>query len=340
VGELMLKSKREIWVDLTKIYACILVVLGHLFQSYKSSELIANLCFFDWFNQVIYYFHVPLFFICSGYLYQKYSKLTSFSQWRSFSAKKLVALGVPYFTFSFVTWFLKVVFPSAVNDSANVLLKTLFIAPLSPYWYLYALVVIFLIVCTIKKQGQAIGFVAAALLLKCVTIFVPIGAPILKSILSNVIWFVIGMLLCFWGDNLKIKKFNTYVLLLFAVVFLSFSIIIYYYNLRNDTVAFLMGLFACFITIAIALKFEEIDFLQSHVKRWAEYIFPVYLMHTIFAAALRSVLFKIGISDIYIHIILGIAISFAGPIIALKIMSKLKWMEFFLYPTKVLKRRW
>jgi hypothetical protein len=101
-----------------------------------------------------------------------------------------------------------------------------------------------------------------------------------------------------------------------------------------------MGLFACFITIAIALKFEEIDFLQSHVKRWAEYIFPVYLMHTIFAAALRSVLFKIGIYDIYIHIILGIVISFAGPIIALKIMSKLKWMEFFLYPTKVLKRRW
>ena len=29
---------------------------------------------YKWFNTTIYYFHVPLFFICSGYLYQKYSK--------------------------------------------------------------------------------------------------------------------------------------------------------------------------------------------------------------------------------------------------------------------------
>ena len=34
-----------------------------------------------WFNTTIYYFHVPLFFICSGYLYQKYSKVNSVGSW-------------------------------------------------------------------------------------------------------------------------------------------------------------------------------------------------------------------------------------------------------------------
>ena len=32
---------------------------------------------YGWFNTMIYYFHVPLFFICSGYLYQKYSRVNN-----------------------------------------------------------------------------------------------------------------------------------------------------------------------------------------------------------------------------------------------------------------------
>lgn len=66
---------------------------------------------------------------------------------------------------------------------------------------------------------------------------------------------------------------------------------------------------------------------------------PIFLMHTLFAAPLRTVLFKLGIQNAVIHVILGIAISFIGPMIAAIIMKKSKWLEFFLYPGKFIKMR-
>ena len=68
----------------------------------------------------------------------------------------------------------------------------------------------------------------------------------------------------------------------------------------------------------------------------AKYTMPIFLMHTLFAAPLRSILMKIGIENAVIHVVLGLGISFAGPIIAAWIMKKTKWLEFFLYPNKIL----
>lgn len=67
---------------------------------------------------------------------------------------------------------------------------------------------------------------------------------------------------------------------------------------------------------------------------FAKYTMPIFLMHTLFAAPMRSVLLKIGVTNAAIHIALGLGISFAGPIVAAWIMKKTKWLEFFLYPNK------
>lgn len=98
---------REKWVDDVKVIACILVVLGHFFQSMTKANILPKNDLYEWFNITIYYFHVPLFFICSGYLYQKYSKVNSFKNWSKNVTKKALALGVPYVTFTTATWVLK-----------------------------------------------------------------------------------------------------------------------------------------------------------------------------------------------------------------------------------------
>lgn len=107
---------REKWVDDVKVIACILVVLGHFFQSMTKANILPENDLYKWFNTTIYYFHVPLFFICSGYLYQKYSKVNSVDGWYRNVAKKALALGVPYVTFSTATWVLKKAFSGNVNN--------------------------------------------------------------------------------------------------------------------------------------------------------------------------------------------------------------------------------
>lgn len=82
---------REKWVDDVKVIACILVVLGHFFQSMTKANILPENNLYGWFNTTIYYFHVPLFFICSGYLYQKYGKVNSAGSWCKNVAKKSVS---------------------------------------------------------------------------------------------------------------------------------------------------------------------------------------------------------------------------------------------------------
>ena len=153
-----------------------------------------------------------------------------------------------------------------------------------------------------------------------------------STVLSNEIWFVFGMSICVFNLQLKGRKLQGTIC---GLLFMILSIVVYTIGIRVGVISFIMGLLACAAVIMMVVDFERklgkgMDFL-------AKYTMPIFLMHTLFAAPLRSVLLKIGISNSAIHVVLGLGISFAGPIIATWIMKKTKWLEFFLYPNKYLK---
>ena len=332
-----LSRARENWVDTVKIFACILVVLGHFFQSMVKSGVISHTEFYGWFNQTIYFFHVPLFFICSGYLFQKFTSVRCFGEWKNNFLKKLLSLAVPYTVFSVATYVMKVLFSDAVNREADGLFETLFLNPVSPYWYLYALIFIFLFTISINSNRQAVVFIAVVLVMKGLS-FVP-GNNIyaLQTVLENEIWFVAGMLICFFEIPAILQKIKALWGLLISAAFIAVSVFVYLYTEWSGAIAFGMGVFGCVGVLLIAIKNEKSSFVSKTVPALAKYTFPVFLMHTIFAAGLRSVLFKIGISNSVIHIAFGIFISFLGAIIATVIMSKIKCLEFLLYPNKYIR---
>ena len=324
---------REKWVDDVKVIACILVVLGHFFQSMTKANILPENDLYQWFNTTIYYFHVPLFFICSGYLYQKYSNVNSVSSWCKNVAKKGIALGVPYATFTTATWVLKKLFSSSVNDQIGGLGDTLFLHPTSPYWYLYALFFIFLVTPTFSSVKTASVGLIVALAAK-VLILTGGGYAVyaVSTVLSNEIWFVIGMSICAFNVQLKGGKVQGTIC---GLLFIILSILVYTVEISGSVISFAMGLLACvavILMVAGGKRFGRgMDFL-------AKYTMPIFLMHTLFAAPLRSVLLKVGVTNAVAHVVLGLGISFAGPIIAAWIMKKTKWMEFFLYPNKLIRK--
>lgn len=170
MGEKTAVRTREKWVDDVKVIACILVVLGHFFQSMTKANILPENDLYKWFNTTIYYFHVPLFFICSGYLYQKYSKVNSVGSWCKNVTKKALALGIPYATFTTATWVLKKAFSSSVNNQIGGLGDTLLFHSASPYWYLYALFFIFLLTPTFKSAKMAVGGLIVAIAMKTIAL--------------------------------------------------------------------------------------------------------------------------------------------------------------------------
>lgn len=332
-NEAAVQKKREKWVDYVKVTACVFVVLGHFFQSLTKSGIIPEGDLYYWFNSTIYCFHVQLFFICSGYLYQKNSVVNSAKSLLANVLKKAVGLGIPYFVFSGATWALKTFFSNDVNDEVGSLTDILFVHPIAPYWYLYILFFVFLITPTFaNKKAATVGLCVAAAAKIFIFIYGKLDIYLLYKLCAYEFWFVLGMIICVFNVQIKGKLSRGIVC---VAVFLALSIYLYKNSVVNGAASFAVGLFACAAVIYSAAGIEDkpcrlLSFL-------AKYTMPVFLMHTLFAAFIRVVLIKAGITNAAVHILLGIAISFAGPIVAAWIMKKIKWAEFFLYPNKFIK---
>lgn len=115
------------------------------------------------------------------------------------------------------------------------------------------------------------------------------------------------------------------------------SVVVYMAELSNGMINFLLGLLACYGIVSLMIRFYERKEQSRFFGILAQYTMPIFLMHTLFAAPLRTVLFKLGIHGAFTHVALGIAISFVGPMIAAIILKKSKWLEFFVYPGKFIR---
>lgn len=177
-----------------------------------------------------------------------------------------------------------------------------------------------------------------AVLLKIFGIFFKFDIYAVSIVMGNGIWFVLGMYLCVIDFEAIVQSTKAMVVgIVLGVTFFIASILSYSMDINFQGESFILGLMACMAVVIIAIYV----FHDKQGNRWinalAYYTLPIFVMHTIFAASLRSLLLKVGVTNWLVHMILGIGISFAGPIIAAAIMRRFKWMEFFLYPGRILK---
>lgn len=333
-------KNRIVWIDSLKLFACLLVVFGHLYMSMEAGGWVQGDAFYYCFPiQTIYAFHVPLFFVCSGYLYQRKKVEYSFHLHLKNIKGKFINLGVPYFVFSMVTLILKNVFSDAVHNQAPSIIRTLFVEPIAPYWYLYTL---FFIFCAIPRQGKKenlIRLFLICLLVKVLYIFIPClhaFPDILTKVAGNAIWFSFGMLItekCVWD-----KTVNKWMMIMcfFAGILFSLS----FYRRNNDQIliqfiiaAFFVYAFVCLFALIIGERGEKV------VVRLNKYFMPVYLMHTIAAAGTRTLLLKLGISSLIAHFVWGLLVSIFVPVLLYEIAEKKWWLLFWIEPSTAIKMK-
>lgn len=323
---------RETWIDVIKVIACILVFVGHFFQSMVRSGLMEPTVVYEWFQSTIYSFHVPLFFICSGYVYQKYSVVDSFPSWLRSITKKAISFGVPYFVFSLATLFLKQIAGDYANVSNGGVLHSLLIEPMPPYWYLYTSLFVFAITPTIKSKKQVALITLLTLLIKFSIQFndgddFPF---IISSLFEYEFWFLVGIDLAVLGVSRKAAR----ILLPVGALFFPLSIAASFLGLSGDSlIMFIVGLLACvFVCSGAYLAHCSNNGPTTLMGAAIRYTFPVFLMHTIFAAGVRALLLKIGILNLGVHILFGLTASVVGPILAMIVMTKLKPLDGIVYP--------
>lgn len=332
---------RVVWVDAVKLFACLLVVFGHLFMSMVSSGLLNedNVCY-QLLIQTIYSFHVPLFFVCSGFLYQFHKGGSTPSGHLRSIKRKALALGIPYIVFSSFTLLLKSAFSSEVNNAATPFFRTLFFEPIAPYWYLYTL---FLLFCLIPRQSSnknIFGLFIAATLIKCIYVscsFCWALPDLVQKVAACAVWFSFGMLLSI--DRVRVNILKKWVGALGLLIALIVSLLNYRVENTDRILQFCLAILFVYSIIDLTVNAKSLATQALLLSCLGRYFMPVYVLHTICAAGIRSVLFKLGIASLPINMFIGLVVSFAVPMVVYQISLSHWWMLFFFEPFKALKMK-
>ena len=307
----MSKRKEFIWINYTKIFAIIGVVTSHLVMSFQQSGWVKSTNKgYSIFVQIALILFVQLFFVCSGFLYQQFKKDTSVKGHFKNVLNKLIVLGVPYFVFTMISLISKTVFSSAVNREATPILKTLFIKPMPPYWYLYVLFIFFLIIPCVNDKRKLYAMFIVSITLKLLYVFLPIKLPyVFTQVVGNSIWFTFGMVL----TEIKLK-----------------------YSIVEKVACIILGCTGLSLTIYFFRVFNASKVVRFSLR---SYVLTVFLMHTIFAAGARTALFKVGIKLFPIHIVVGLIATFALPALVYMFVKNKWYLLIFIEPLKAWKMR-
>lgn len=327
----MINKERIEWIDYLKSFACLLVVIGHLLMSLKSIDNYDTITdFIIWF---IYLFHMPLFMCISGLLYNRIPKITSLKDYKKFEFKKIVNLLIPYISFYSITIILNMIFSNSVNTPRGMNdWLGIFNNPISPYWFLYSLLSIFIIIPIFEKMFNYNKKKVLILLgiFKMISVFYGPNIFFINSIMKYGFYFYLGTFV-----NIKEKIYNIYKVFIWAVIYIVMAIIVYN-NCTNKIISavteFIFSLFGIFIAISIFKIIKKSVILAT----FKNYTFQIFLMHTIFAAGIRILMFKLGIFNYFIHVIVGLLVSIYIPVLVSIISNKIKFTNFFFYPVKTI----
>jgi fucose 4-O-acetylase-like acetyltransferase len=329
-------TKRVEWIDFAKGMVIFLVVFGHVnlglldvpvFAAYSDRLSDLYKCFHS--------FRMPLFFMLSGFVYGFKKNNTNPNALKTSLLRKIIALGIPYLLFSVLFWWLKYFMGNNVNRILD--WQDLWMIPIIPFeyfWFLYALLFIFCIVELLDYlcKNNLIVFI----ILLCITIsgwYFPTDIFIIDKIVAMIIYFYIGKLLQKNCDVIKDKRY----ILPGLIVFILF----HYYHLysiqTNTGFNFIIALSITLPILVVCFHLKTGNRFFQYFARIGKQTMPVYILHEPIASATRMALLKIGIDNLLIHFVLGIAIAWWASIYIYQLASKNKYSDFLFYPLKYIK---
>ena len=337
--------KRIEWIDFGKGLTVLMVVFGHvvlgLFESKQFEDSNQWLLFV---TQVFYLFHIPVFYALSGFFFKPVADLKSYVK---FVKQKTIILGIPYLFYSILQFGLQKLGGATVRNAASFWdLLNIYQTPLAVSCYLCVLWWIYLIVAFlsiwIKSYRHLFIISLVAYLL---SIFVPTNIYVVQKIFLWTFFFLLGS----WIRHSGVGTFLTNRWKsISCVTLVAITVFLTYWQLSAPTFYISYdrpGLNGLIFPFSVILAMASYPILNT-VKGFGEYFremgkdsLVIYLLHAPIVSVTRITLLKLGVGNVFLHVILGLLIGWFGSIIILYVAKKIPYGDFVFYPMKYLKKQ-
>ena len=337
------KSHERIkWIDSLKGFAIICVVLGHIVKGYMDAGVFAKFtnAMYDIYN-LIYMFHMPLFFMISGCLFAKayYIGNPPDRMLREKSYKcQLWNLILLYIIYDVLLGVFKILFGGYVKHQVNYRdILMIWAKPIQLYWYLYILIVLYVVfaISTIRNANQFMLLVV----LICISIVSNFSLEISWFQVSRTAYYAFFF---FFGIILERHEFKIgdgKLVRVFAVI--TLILIQIFWGKRPlceiPVVKFIVGWGTSLSLIELFRTFSVLR-ENSVLNKCGQYCLEIYLLHTYIATANRNLLPKIGLSNFYVNIGANLLLSVGIPILITWVVRKLKLYSLMFEPNCVIKK--
>lgn len=344
------KKHRLAWLDICKGIAIICVVIGHVGTSYHNSGRFEDSLVINYAIRLVYGFHMPMFFVISGYL----TTLSASDNQTNTIKKNIISYGIPYVVFSVLSWVIKVISSSFVNN--RVVLKDLMripLYPLSSMWFLYALLLASIVHSLLKPiantKSKATILIAISFVVRIIALNVTRNEVIISSGFDECILFSFGKY-WFWYEvgafcyeniidylcNVK-GKVGVGITL---VILITYFLVIYIFiinNYKNDFADTILGFIGIITVSRVSIQISKNKILEYIGK----HTMPIYVLHPYFVSALRVVMSKLGVPLLngVTPLIICSSCGVVVPLIVFSFFSRFKLVDFCFYPYKYLRTR-
>ena len=264
-------------------FGILLVVLGHsIFIDMIHTTDVSTVGFFTYLRSFIYSFHMPLFFLISGFFALKAFNIKKVQDYYDYISNKFKKLMIPYFVLSIIAIAIKLVLSSYAARPVDIstIVPTILLYPwenaLKILWYVYTLFFIFAIVPLLNKipLHYKLGglFILTILPLTYGEIFN------LDGIIRYLFYFYLGASFAQNYDKfLRFQKkhllllVGTIILLIINTINMEDSMFYHAFNLLKA----LLGI-ASSITFIYILKNNVINVMLDYLGK---YSYEIYLLH-------------------------------------------------------------
>jgi len=288
------KAHRDNSLDIAKGLGILLVVLGHCLDGLIASGFFpATLLWPTLAVYAIYLFHMPLFFVISGFLASGKHRPASTT-----IARLLPTIVYPYFLWSLVEGLVLVYLSKFTTSKVHLSsLYTILWIPIIPFWFLYALFLCHLGYLGLRKLARwAQLAIAAAFFAASYWWMNALATAQLNIVFETTRGFLYYILGALAGS--LIPRFGRKTAVAATAVFALAAILFWRAHLPYDIGAFWalpIGIAGIVATLAFSrLLASRGGWLADTFAFWGRYSMSIYVLHIFFTAAVRIALKRLA----------------------------------------------